>query len=260
MRHILLALWAACIIVAAWPPVRVTADTPQYDSIPIFIYHSIRPHILEESAQQDAFDITPELLEKELSYIDAHGYTTISPDELLAILAGAPGPEKPVLLTFDDGWQNQFTYAFPLLAKHRARAVFYVYTSPADHGAPHFMSWDQLRALRAAGMTIGDHTTTHPYLWTLPHDALEHEIAYSKTRLESELGVPILDFASPYGFITDDIASTTQRLGFRSARSTYPGDAVTHDDPYRLHGFLVTDSLDDFIRDLTACAVPEQVQ
>jgi peptidoglycan/xylan/chitin deacetylase (PgdA/CDA1 family) len=238
----------------------VTADTPRYDSIPIFIYHSVRPHIQGESVEQDAFDVTPELLDEELSYIDTHGYTTISPAELLDIIDGNPGPEKPVLLTFDDGWQNQFTYAFPLLAKHRAQATFYVYTSPPDHNATHFMSWDELRALHDAGMTIGDHTTTHPYLWTLPQDAIEHEIAYSKARLDAELGVPVLDFASPYGFITDGIASTTQALGFRSARSTYRGDATAHDDPYRLHGFLVTDSIDDFIHDLTSCTVPERVQ
>ncbi len=221
---------------------------PAAVKVPIFIYHSVRPHIAGESAMQDAYDVTPELLERELAYLRDNGYTTITPDTLAADLkAGTTSPTKPVMLTFDDGWENQYKYAFPLLKKYHATATFYIYTNPISK-QKHFLTWEEVKEMSDAGMTIGDHTLSHPYLKKLPLDAFKREVTESKTIIEQHIGKPVVHFASPFGFTDADIMQILGQAGYATARTTYKG--VYQDNALRLRGILVTDSFDYFISQL----------
>lgn len=225
------------------------AVTQQAVSVPIFIYHSVRPHFGDETADEDLFDITPELLEQHLSYLALHGYTTITPDVLSeAIDTGTTTPfRKPVMLTFDDGWENQYTYAFPLLKKYHATATFYVFTNPIGK-QKHFLTWEQLEEMDKAGMTIASHTLSHPNMTKISDEQLRHEIEYSKKVLEEHLHKPIRHFATPFGQSNELIESTIKESQYKTGRTTYRG--VFHDssDRYKLKAILVSDSIKDFIR------------
>lgn len=217
--------------------------------VPIFIYHSVRPYIPGESVMQDRFDITPELFEQQLSYLQSHGYTTITPNQLARdIKIGTTTPElKPVLLTFDDGWENQYKYAFPLLKKYHMVATFYVYTKPIDNGKLSYLSWDQLREMQAAGMTIGSHTLTHPLLGHLTPTDAEKQIVESKKVLEGELHRSTLHFAPPYGFTNSQIEALIKKAGYTTARGTHRGVLHSMSDLFNLQGYFVSDSLNEFI-------------
>lgn len=116
--------------------------------IPIFIYHSVKPYEQGESASQDRYDITPELFRKQLAYLAINDYTPVTMDDVAHYIAtGTTSPvQKPVVLGFDDGWHNQYTYAFPLLKKYHFIATFYIYTNPI--GKKYFLSWDQASTYR----------------------------------------------------------------------------------------------------------------
>ena len=219
--------------------------------IPIFIYHSVRAHIPNESQLQDAYDITPELLERQLAYLQINGYTAITLDQLATDLeTGTTSPiAKPVVLTFDDGWQNQYKNAFPLLKKYHMTATFYVFTNPIGK-KPHFLTWDELREMDKAGMTIGDHTLSHPYFRTLPPEEIKIEATESKKILESELGKPVLHFASPFGSTNPQIQQTLKDAGYKTARTTYKGIYHARTDLLKLRGILVSDNFEDFVRAL----------
>jgi peptidoglycan/xylan/chitin deacetylase (PgdA/CDA1 family) len=219
--------------------------------VPIFIYHSVRPHIEGEDAEQEAYDVTPELLESELKYLKDNGYTTISPDQLELLIRGATTtPAKPVILSFDDGWRNQYKYAFPLLEKYGDTATFYVFTNPIQHDLPHYMTFDMLREMDKAGMTIGSHTITHPLLSTLTPEALRKEIEGSKVTLEANLGKPVKHFASPFGYTSATIQGIIKDAGYETGRTTYKGVYHSREDLYSLTGILVNDSLQSFIKSL----------
>src|SRR5260221_187102 len=96
--------------------------------IPIFIYHSVRPVTPTDSDEVRSYEITPELFEQQLKYLQDNGYTTITLDQVAADLKnGITSPiTKPVVLTFDDGWHNQYKYAFPLLKKYHMTGTFYI--------------------------------------------------------------------------------------------------------------------------------------
>lgn len=215
--------------------------------IPILIYHSVRPDYIGETLGQKAFSITPELFEKQLQYLHDNGFTVISLDDLAHDLdVGTTSPvAKPVVITFDDGWRNQYEYAFPLLKKHNLKATFFVYTKPIDH-YPHFLTWNQLKEMQEAGMTIGDHTVTHPYLSKLTDDELRYEVLEGKKELEAHLGVTVRHFASPFGYTSPELVSVLKDGGFTTGRTTYRGAYHDKGQELQLKGFLVGRSMHDF--------------
>lgn len=226
------------------PPANPSAGTLH---IPIIIYHSVRPDNPGETRWQKEFSVTPELLDQQLAYLEHNGYTVISMDQLMADLnTGTTSPvAKPVVLTFDDGWKSQYTYALPLLEKYHDTATFYIYTNPIGK-SPHFMTWEDLQQLVAAGMTIGDHTTTHPYLSRLSAQQLQHEVTNAKQVLESRLGIRVVHFASPFGYTSPELVSLLQADGFETGRTTYKGAHHSKDDVLRLTGFLASRDMHDF--------------
>lgn len=229
------------------------ADSSQATStknirVPIFIYHSVLPDYPTETALQKEFSITPELFEQQLIYLRDHGYTTISLDELdRAIKIGTTSPiAKPVILTFDDGWRNQYYYAFPLLKKYHVTATFFVYTNPIDH-SDKFLTWDELHEMQLAGMYFGDHTLSHPYFSHLTTDQIRTEVIMGKKILEEHLGIPVTHFASPFGYTSPALESLLKESGFSTGRTTYVGAHHSENDRFRLTGFLVHRTMRDFI-------------
>lgn len=210
--------------------------------IPILIYHSVRPDFTGETQEQKMFNVPPDLFDEQLTYLEKNGYTVISMDDLTQdLLVGNTGSvQKPVVITFDDGWKNQYVYAFPLLKAHHVNATFFVFTNPILNDKPHFMSWADLKDMQASGMIIGSHTVTHPYLSKLSHDQLAHEIIDSKKTIEEKLGTSVKHFASPFGFSDDTVVSLLKEAGYTTGRTTYRGAYHSKADMLTLSGFMVT--------------------
>ena len=216
--------------------------------VPILIYHNIRPDYDGETQNVKDFTVTPKQLDEQLEYLARHGYTTISLDQLAAgIKAGTTSPIlKPIVLTFDDGWKNEFVYGFPILQKYHMTATFFIFTNPIGKH-PHYFTWEEVRELDAAGMTIGAHTLTHPLLSRLSPEQLRKEIVGSKKILEEHLGKPVTHFASPFGYTNDSLVALLKETGFTTGRTTYRGSLHSNDDIYRLTGFLVHRNMKEFI-------------
>jgi peptidoglycan/xylan/chitin deacetylase (PgdA/CDA1 family) len=221
---------------------RISTDpkTPESVQVPILIYHNVRPDYPKESYWQKQFSITPDLLLEQFAYLHTAGYTVISMDQLSDMIrAGTTSPvQKPVVITFDDGWESQYQYAFPLLKQYGYTATFYIYTN-AINAYPSAMTWDQLRQLLAAGMTIGDHTVSHPRLSGLTDAQRKVEIGDARTELQQRLGVSVNHFASPYGYADDALAAQLKNMGFTTGRTTYKGSFQSEAMRYQLRAYLV---------------------
>ncbi len=215
--------------------------------VPILIYHSVRPYRATDTAFIRRYVVAPEELDRQLSYLEQNGYSAITFDALAEALSnGAPLPPKPVIISFDDGWQGQFAYAFPLLKKHRLAATFFIYTSAI--GQPYFMTWKEVAALADAGMAIGGHTVTHPYLPKITDEAiLRREIIGGKKSIEHHLGKTIDAFAYPFGHYDDRSIALVKEAGYRTARTTYRGAGHATEDLYRLTADQVTGDFQRFL-------------
>lgn len=152
---------------------------------------------------------------------------------------------KPVVITFDDGWKNQYQNALPLLKKYGYTATFFVYTNPIGK-YPVFMSWSNIKELIASGMTIGDHTLSHPYLSKLSPKELEHEVVDARKALESNLGITVRHFASPFGYTSPALVELLRKENFETGRTTYKGTQHTEDSRLALTGYLVKRDMKDF--------------
>lgn len=232
----------------ATPPAPAATSTGSV-TLPILVYHIIRPSYPGDSAAVRAIALTPETFDAELAHLKRAGYHAVGFSALESYFAvGTPLPAKPIILTFDDGWRDQFEYAFPILKKYQDTATFFVFTNAL--GRSGFFTWDDLHALAAAGMTIGDHTRSHPFLIRITdHRRLRDEIEGSKKLLETRLGVSITAFAYPFGQHDPAIVALVQQAGFASARGDYwSGNAQTPDRLYTLSALNAPTTTERFER------------
>lgn len=198
---------------ASWPSLHPLAAEAR---VPVLMYHDVLepPEVF--------FDLTPADFEAHLQTILDNGLTPISPDQLVWHLrTGAPLPEKPVLISFDDGYVGHYEHVYPLLQKYQVPATFFVFPGKVDGDVAgrSTLTWDQLKVMAADPLvTIASHSVTHPAdLRTLSDDDLVYEVVESKRRLESELGVPIRYFSYPTGHYDERVAQAVDNAGYLAA-------------------------------------------
>jgi peptidoglycan/xylan/chitin deacetylase (PgdA/CDA1 family) len=131
-----------------------------------------------------------------------------------------------VSLTFDDGWESDYTQAFRVLRELRLRATFFIVPTLVE--TPGYVSWQQLREMVAAGMEIGSHSLTHPFMHQLDRDGLVHEFGESKRLIEDRLRQPVRTASLPRGWEPRDFESVLRELGYRAFCTSrvgwwYPG-------------------------------------
>lgn len=236
---------AATPPVATPIPARATAVGPtavpgSVKRIPILMYHHIRDAD-QAGSLESGLSVPPDAFAQHLDVLARAGYTTLRMDEALACLRGATGcPTRPVALTFDDGYQNAYTAALPLLQQRGFVATFYIVSDFV--GQPGYLTWEQLKALHAAGMEIGAHTVSHADLTTIDADAARYEIAESKKRIGALVGTEVTSFCYPAGRNTPATRALVREAGFASAVTTDP--AASFDDPLGLPRLRVDGTLD----------------
>jgi poly-beta-1,6-N-acetyl-D-glucosamine N-deacetylase len=197
---------------AAWPALN---DQAKQARVPVIMYHDIR------AKKEVFFDVTPQEFEAALQSIQKQGLTPISVDQLLTHLrTGLPLPEKPILLTFDDGYAGQYEFVYPLLKKYQYPGVFSIYTDKLDKklGRPG-ITWEQLKEMAADPLvTISAHSVTHPKdVSQLPDDKLQYEVRQSKKILEERLGVEIHVFTYPEGNYDARVTKFIEAAGYWGA-------------------------------------------
>jgi len=162
-----------------------------------------------------------------------------------AMAKGGDGlPPRPVILTFDDGYADFYTSAFPALQRHGFTATLYVATAfvggtsrwlqHMGEGMRPMLTWEQLTEISASGIECAAHTHTHPPLDMLPPSVARDEIVRSKEVLEEHLSQQISSFAYPFGYYSAQVRQIVQAIGFTSACAIKRGLSSLDDDPYAL--------------------------
>lgn len=205
------------------PTSKLTLSTISTEAVrvPILVYHIIRPSYPSDNFQIKALAQTPKVFDAQMKYLSDAKYKVITFTTLENYLnKGVPLPENPVIISLDDGWSDQYTYAFPILQKYNYTATFFVFTNPINTRG--FLTWDNLKTLRNAGMTIAAHSRSHPFLNKITNPAiLWNEIDGSKKSLEKNLGIAVREFAYPFGQYNASTTDMVKKAGFASARGDY---------------------------------------
>ncbi len=194
--------------------------------VPILMYHYIRVNPDPSDRLGFSLSIPPAEFDRQMRYLAEDGYGTVSFDQIYD--SSQPLPEKPILLTFDDGYADAYTAAFPVLQRYGFQATFYVVTDFV--GRPGYLTVEQIREMAAAGMSFGSHSVSHLSLTTLSAERLERELSQSRTQLESLLERPVLDLCYPLGRFNQPVRQAVERAGYRSATTTQYGFASSAGD------------------------------
>ncbi|MDR3600041.1 MAG: polysaccharide deacetylase family protein [Desulfosporosinus sp.] len=197
-------------------------------SIPILYYHSIT------SIPKNELCMPPEQFEKEIAYLSQHGYHSVTLNQLYNYFYGnGQLPEKPIVVTFDDGYKDNYTNAFPILKKYNFTATVFVITSNVGHS--NNLSWSQLQELTQNGWLVESHTVSHYDLTKLDSKKLAQELNDSKTNIEKQLGTTVDFFAYPSGRFNAKVERAVKGAGYRMAFTTQRGWADRAMDPLAIH-------------------------
>lgn len=222
--------------------------------LPILMYH----HVLKYGQQLGAYTITPTEFEKDLQYIESHGYTTIDTDDLIGyVYHGKSLPEKPIMITFDDGYYSNYFYAYPLLKKYNMKAVISIigkytdlYSERGDlHVNYSHLNWDQLLSMENTGTadiqnhTYDLHTTDQGRKgckknWGEGAEEykamLRADVGKLSDRIREMLGKEATFFAYPFGFYCEETDEVLKEMGFLGTFSSEEGINYLTRDPDQL--------------------------
>lgn len=205
-------------------------------TVPVLMYHYIRVNPNQNDKVGYSLSVTPSNFSTQMDYLAAHGYHTISLDEMgAALLSHAALPQKPIVITFDDGYADCHDTALPILQSHGFKAVNFVITGLV--GAPNYLTWGQIDEMKNSGVfTFGSHTITHRALYSLDNKSIKTEVTESKDILQSNLGYPINWFAYPYGAGAFDsrVSNIVRQAGYIGAFGTNYGANQNTDYMFRL--------------------------
>jgi peptidoglycan/xylan/chitin deacetylase (PgdA/CDA1 family) len=184
--------------------------------VPILCYHQIRDWKATDSKQAKDYIVPVERFREHMKMLADNGYNTILPDQLLAYLTtGAPLPNKPVILTFDDTNLDQYTNALPELDKYGFKAVYFIMTVSLNR--PRYMTREQVKDLSDKGHVIGSHTWDHHNVKKYEGKDWITQIEKPKKVLEEITGKPVTYFAYPFGLWNKEAIPELKARGVTAA-------------------------------------------
>jgi peptidoglycan/xylan/chitin deacetylase (PgdA/CDA1 family) len=213
------------------------------DSIPILMYHSIG------LKQHNSLFVPPKVFEEQMEHLKKAGYHTLSFKDLKEWKTGKAIPDKPILITFDDGYLDNFTIVYPILRRFQMKATIFV--SSDFIGFPNHLNWVKIKEMEQSGyIEIGVHTRHHVDLTKQSPVKLKDEIMGAKHRLDEKLGRETIAFAYPSGKYNHNVVEVVKRAGFEFAVTKLSGRALQKQGYLTLHRVRVpgNQSLTNYVR------------
>lgn len=217
--------------------------------VPILMYHYLSTPPADANVYRQDLSVSPDLFAAQLDRMLADGYQTITLYDLYAHLAqGAPLPEKPVILTFDDGYRDNYENAFPLLKERGMTATFFIVSDFIDEQRPEYLTWEMVREMHASGMSIESHGRNHVSLKGKDQDYLVWQALGSLETIQHELGVRPRFVSYPAGEYDQLTLDIFRSADYWAGMVTKQGATHALDQPFewtrvRVRGSTTTDEL-----------------
>ena len=211
--------------------------------IPILFYHKIN-YPNPKSTEQCLY-VTPENFEKQMKLLKKWNYMPISLDEVVASTKRAKEfQQKPIVITFDDGYLDNYSYAFPIMKNLGFKGMVFLTTDAVgktmafdeskEKIPEKFMSWEEAKKMQAFGFSFGSHSCTHKRMTKLTDEEAWGEITKSKQIIEENLSKPVKYFCYPYGDYNENIKNFLAQAGYKGACTTKRGMNHTSETIFEL--------------------------
>lgn len=204
---------------------------------------------------------TIEQLESHIAYLQEGGFTLMALREIIErFQSGRTVPDRTVAISIDDAYLSVYEEGWPRFRDAGFPITLFVATGPIDRNLRGYMSWDQLRELQAAGVSIGSQTNSHPHMHRISIDAVKEELSSSNQRFIDELGLRPELFAYPYGEYNLEVIEAVKEAGFIAAFGQNSGIMHKDDLLYELPRFAFNEAYGDLERlSLAANGLPLKV-
>lgn len=254
-------LLVCAVLILAGCAVKLTADGLKYKPaaaevseeifVPVIMYHSL----LKDPDRAGEYVVSPDVFESDMTYLIENGYTTVFVSDLVDYVEnGADLPDKPVVVTFDDGYYNVMEYALPFMRENNIKGVMnivgaYTEQSTAEDGhnpAYSYLTWEEISRLEQSGFfEIGSHTYDMHSIGVRSgckkrygentvtyRNALTEDIGGLQELLSEKSGITPVTFAYPYGFISEESVPVLREIGFKALLTCYEKpNYISRDDP-----------------------------
>lgn len=200
--------------------------------VPVFLYHHIQTRELAVANKQTSLTVYTDVFKEQMQYLKDRGYNIATMNDLVNFFDnGAPIPAKSVILTFDDGYGDFYTDAFPILSSLGFRATMFTITGLVNN--PDYLTWDEINSMNGP-VLFGNHTWSHKSLPSATSTVQLSEISTADTQLsEHSLNSPKV-FAYPNGGYTSFAETTLKSMGYKLAFGTVPGTVMCAKQRYHL--------------------------
>ncbi len=228
----------------ATPPPRVAR-------VPILMYHYVGVPPPDSDKVRMDLTVSPDAFETQMDFLAINGYHPIRLAELADFLLGGPPlPDKPIVLTFDDGYADNYSSVFPTLRNKKFPGTFFVIADFVNDGRWGYMNWAQLAEMVKSGMEIGSHSLNHPDLYRKSRTLQNNETAGSKKMIEANLPTTVVSFSYPAGNYDATTLAALRAAGYLAAVTEIQGERQTSDKILELRRIRIrgTFSINDFIR------------
>jgi peptidoglycan/xylan/chitin deacetylase (PgdA/CDA1 family) len=238
------------VIVSEPTPTPVVPDRVR---VPILMYHYVSE--LPPGADRLRRDLTvsPENFRAQLQYLADAGHHPITLADLyLCLMQGYPLPDKPVVLTFDDGYRDAYEVVFPLLLDYGFPGTFFVLATPAHYESPDYLTWAQMKEMSDAGMAIEGHGRDHVDLRGRSNDFLVYQILGIREAIHYHTGRLPRFFAYPSGQYDANVVAVLKSAGYWGAVTTNGGKDHTLGAMFEMPRVRIrgSDALESFIEKL----------
>lgn len=183
--------------------------------------------------------VPPDAFREQMDYLVSEGYSTITLDDLLKAMAGqdVPLPSKPVVITFDDGYEGVYRFAYPVMKQRGLSGTVFIISGMV--GTKGYMTWDNIRELCRHGFTAGSHTVSHPDLTALDVHGIAREVGASRRAIAAETGQEAIAFCYPAGRFSPLVIEEVRAAGYLGAVTTAYGFVGPGDDMFTLRRIRV---------------------
>jgi peptidoglycan/xylan/chitin deacetylase (PgdA/CDA1 family) len=207
--------------------------------LPILMYHSVNVSV----PKGNVLIVSTDTFEKQMAFLKKNHYRVLALDSIADFISKKSKVSgRAVALTFDDGNEDNYTHAFPVLKKYNFPATIFIIVS--EVGKPGRLNWDQIRQMRSSGLiSFGSHTLTHPFLPNIESDQLlKKEILGSKNELEKVLGAPVDTFCYPMGRFDPRVESMVKDSGYKMGVVTNPGRKFSSQDIFAIKRLRISEN------------------
>jgi len=207
--------------------------------VPIVMYHKI-----DGNSATSRLSVSPESFRTQMGFLKTHKYNVVKLEDLAGMVRENKLPSKTIAITFDDGYEDNYLKAYPVLKEFNLPATIFII--PAMIGNDGYLTWDQVIEMSESGViTIGSHSLSHPWLTGQADQVLDSEIMGSKRAIKSHTRKDVYAFSYPLGVFNKNVREKVIKAGYKIAVATNPGKKYPKHDLFAMKRLRISSTSDN---------------